>query len=485
MLPIVFYAFNFIIVKVKPLNVTTMRKITFFIMAAVAVLTATAQDNVPDAFDSDTAYWVTSMESEYESSYTAPIVTVYRSCGDSVVDGVTWKKMYSCILSPTDIKTTRLYFDELDFGNECVGLTRKDGDVVYGVVLNPDGFVRQAEMCESGVQVQLYDFSGDFPTESFCGFERKVYYYAAEGIGDFFGGPFGPVQLLVAGQNPNLRLCISDGITIFEDNSMTDRYTELKLCYDMLNHTIYSYNNETVWTIGRVADGAVVSTYDISRSARQWYGDTFYSDALSGQELEIEKPVIELEGMNFIFFPDLATITIDGETRNLYDFGLDVGEVFDNGVVRLEVTEVDTAFFEGYERRVLTMDSGEQWIDGIGSTRGLLAPVTEPTDGYEEVLLSCRSGDVVMYVNPVYGSGIDERYAATASAYVSDGTLHVTATTTGGHTVSVVAMDGTEVVRTTFSGTSLSRQLPDLPHGVYAIIVADDGEVACRAKVVL
>lgn len=130
----------FIIVKVKPLNVTTMRKITFFIMAAVAVLTATAQDNVPDAFDSDTAYWVTSMESE--SSYTAPIVTAYRSCRDSVVDGVTWKKMYSCILSPTDIKTTRIYFDELDFGNECVGLTRKDGDVVYGVVLNPDGFVR-------------------------------------------------------------------------------------------------------------------------------------------------------------------------------------------------------------------------------------------------------------------------------------------------------------------------------------------------------
>ena len=131
------------------------------------------------------------------------------------------------------------------------------------------------------------------------------------------------------------------------------------------------------------------------------------------------------------------------------------------------------------------MDSGEQWIDGIGSTRGLLAPVTEPTDEYEEVLLSCRSGDVVMYVNPVYGSGIDERHAATASAYVSDGVLHVTAATAGEHSVSVVAMDGTEVVRTAFAGTSLSQQLPVLPHGVYAIIVADGGEVACRVKVVL
>ena len=153
--------------------------------------------------------------------------------------------------------------------------------------------------------------------------------------------------------------------------------------------------------------------------------------------------------------------------------------------MRLEVTAVDTAYFEGYERRVLTMDSGEQWIDGIGSTRGLLAPVTEPTEEYEEVLLSCRSGDVVMYVNPVYGSGIDEQHEATASAYVSDGTLHVTAATAGEHAVSIVAMDGTEVVRTAFAGTSLTLRLPALLHGVYAIIVSDGDEVECRTKVVM
>lgn len=190
----------------------------------------------------------------------------------------------------------------MGFGNECVGLTRKDGDVVYGVVLNPDGFVRQAGMCESGVQVQLYDFSGEFPTEDFCGFERKVYYYAAEGIGDLLNGPFGPVQLVVASQNPHLRLCISDGITIFEDNGMTDGYTELKLCYDMLNHTIYSYDNETVWRIGRVADGVVVFTYDISRSASQWYGNIFYSDALPVQEFLIDKPVNGMAAM-LIYLP--------------------------------------------------------------------------------------------------------------------------------------------------------------------------------------
>ena len=215
-------------------------------------------------------------------------------------------------------------------------------------------------------------------------------------------------------------------------------------------------------------------------------GLKFHSDMLPGKDVVITKPVLGRNGDDGVQrFTDLATITIDGETRDLYDFGLDVGEVFDNGVVRLEVTAVDTAYFEGYERRVLTMDSGEQWIDGIGSTRGLLAPVTEPTEEYEEVLLSCRSGDVVMYVNPVYGSGIDERYTATATAYVSDGTLHVTSATAGEHTVSIVTMDGTGVVRTAFAGTELSLQLPDLPHGVYAVTVSGGGEVECRAKVVL
>lgn len=464
-----------------------MRRILLLSLLVAAPLSfVAAQDNVPDAFDSDTAYWVTSIESEYESPYAAPIVTAYRSCGDTVVFGLTWKKMYSCILSPTDVKTTRLYFNELDFGNECVGLTRKDGDVVYGVVLNPDGFVRQAGMCESGVQVQLYDFSGEFPTEDFCGFERKVYYYAAEGIGDLLNGPFGPVQLVVASQNPHLRLCISDGITIFEDNGMTDGYTELKLCYDMLNHTIYSYDNETVWRIGRVADGVVVSTYDISRSASQWYGNIFYSDALPVQEFLIDKPVIEWDGSHADIFTDLATVTIDGATRDLYDFGLDVGDVFDNGVVRLEVTAVDTAFFEGYERRILTMDSGEQWIDGIGSTRGLLATVTELTDEYEEVLLSCRSGDVVMYENPVYGNGITATATQNgAHIYAADGVLHVEMAAEGDYRIGIYDMAGTEVTTVAFTGQTLSHPLTGLPHGVYAVTVSDsNGNAVGHSKVV-
>ena len=177
-----------------------------------------------------------------------------------------------------------------------------------------------------------------------------------------------------------------------------DYLSQLKFCYDMIMPTSYLFDGKNAWVIGQVNEGRIVSTYQIDAGLGRGDGSLLFT-LPSGKTFTVDK-----------WNSDLATITIDGVTRDLYDFGLDVGEVFDNGVVRLTVTDVDTAFFEGYERRVLTMDSGEQWIDGIGSTRGLLAPVTEPADEYDEVLLSCRSGDVVMYVNPVYGSGIDERH---------------------------------------------------------------------------
>ena len=508
----------FIIVGVKPLNVETMRKITFFVMAAVAVLTATAQDNVPDAFDCQEAYWVSYLSYGDTPGYLVDpsMLVVYRLHGDTTAYDETWQVMRSCVIDPSDVRNISLDADSLDYAaNGAIALMRKDGGKVYCVVLNPSGFVYETYVT-AGEPFLLYDFGAGVgetfysaPTaevdddygsgvvmtrekEVFLGVERTVINgSAAEGIGCLQCSPLGFLQMYLTGENPHLLSCIVDGQPVYEYCSDYAPWLGgvapcLKLSYDMIAPTSYTVTGGNTWVIGRVAEGKVVSTYEINRPADVIWTQVFHSDMLPGKDVVITKPVLGRNGDDGVQrFTDLATITIDGETRDLYDFGLDVGEVFDNGVVRLEVTAVDTAYFEGYEHRVLTMDSGEQWIDGIGSTRGLLAPVTEPTEEYEEVLLSCRSGDVVMYVNPVYGSGIDERYAATASAYVSDGTLHVTATTTGEHTVSIVAMDGTEVVRTAFAGTELSLQLPDLPHGVYAVTVSGGGEVECRAKVVL
>ena len=483
----------FIIVGVKPLNVETMRKITFFVMAAVAVLTATAQDNVPDAFDCQEAYWVSDF---YPDELPMQVsVIIYHSKGDTVYDGEEWQKVYGCEVTQDDFRTLRLALDTYDYS--LFGLTRKDGDKVYGVVLSDD----LGDSFNEGASFLLYDFGADIGTEvtypgdiwspmmgdyayiaekgveTIYGYERRWYsigrlYNCVEGVGEaLIRGPFGVLFGITTGQNPHLLSCIVDGKTIFGVEDVVSLHA-LKYYYDPFIAQVDGASS--IWTVGRVEGGKVMSTYTVVRGGSYWNATWECSASQQFESLDIEKRDT-----------DLATIIIDGATRDLYDFGLDEGEVFDNGIVRLEVTNVDTAYFEGYERRVLTMDSGEQWIDGIGSTRGLLAPVTEPTEEYEEVLLSCRSGDVVMYVNPVYGSGIDERYTATATAYVSDGSLHVTSATAGEHTVSIVTMDGTEVVRTAFAGTELSLQLPDLPHGVYAVTVSGGGEVECRAKVVL
>ena len=471
-----------------------------------------------DAFDCKEAYWVSYLSHGDTPDYLVDpsMVVVYRLRGDTIAYGETWQVMRSCVLDATDVRTISLDAGSLDYdSNGAIALMRKDGEKVYCVVLKSSGFVHETYVA-AGEPFLLYDFGAgegetfySAPTDNvyddygsgvvmttgkevFLGVERTVINgSAAEGIGCLQCSPLGLLQMYVTGENPHLLSCIVDGQLVYEDCPDNAPWLAgvnpcMKLSYDMIAPTSYTVSGGNTWVIGRVSDGKVVSAYEIGRTAGAMQTDVFRSDMLSGKDVVITKPVfVRNENDGVERFPDLTSITIDGVTRTLYDFSLDEGEVFDNGVVRLEVADVDTAYFEGYERRVLTMGSGEQWIDGIGSTRGLLAPVTEPTEGYEEVLLSFRSGDVVMYVNPVYGSGIGEQPASTASAYVCDGTLHVTAATVGEHSVSIVAMDGTEVVRTAFTGTSLSLQLPDLPRGVYAIIVADGNEVACRAKVVM
>ena len=462
-----------------------MKKLYFLLLAAsVLAGSANAQDtSIPDAFDCEEAYWVTSIEDEVNA--VSPLLSVYRSFGDTVVDGEHWKKMHSCLMSATaDIRTTRLYFNDLNYGNECVGLTRRDGDKVYGIVLDPNGFVHPTLECEAGETKVLYDFdaSYSFGSETFCGVERKLFYTplgsAADGIGELESGPFGPLQLVTTGHNnPFLRLCIVNGEVIYKYGGVMigDYLSQLKFCYDMIMPTSYLFDGKNAWVIGQVNEGRIVSTYQIDAGLGRGDGSLLFT-LPSGKTFTVDK-----------WNSDLATITIDGVTRDLYDFSLGVGDTFDNGVVHLTVTAVDTAFIEGYERRILTMDSGEQWIDGIGSTRGLLAPVTEPTDEYEEVLLSCRSGDVVMYENPVYGNGI----AATATQngahiYAADGVLHVEMAAGGEYRVGIYDMASTEVMAVAFTGQTLSHPLTGLPHGVYAVSVSDsNGNAVGHSKVVI
>lgn len=471
-----------------------------------------------DAFDCEEAYWISYINHGDTPGYLVQpsSMVVYRLQGDTVAFGETWQMMHSCYIQAKDIRTMHLDVRSLEYGAEgTIALIRKDGDKVFCVVLRPEGFFFETYVVPD-TPFLLYDFGAESgetfysaqttfgsyeegigmvvtkEKKEFMGIERTVINDEfAEGIGCLICSPLGHLQMYTTGEDPHLLSCIVDGQLIYEDCPdyapwLGGKEPCLKLWYDMIAPNSYSLTNGNAWIIGRVADGKVMSTYEISRQADVIYTDIFHSDLLPGQDLVITKPVILRDNSSFEAFPDLATITIDGVTRDLYDFSLGVGDTFDNGVVHLTVTAVDTAFIEGYERRILTMDSGEQWIDGIGSTRGLLASVTEPTDEYEEVMLSCRSGDVVMYENPVYGNGI----AATASQngahiYAADGVLHVEMAAEGDYRIGIYDMAGTEVTTVAFTGQTLSHPLTGVPHGVYAVSVSDsNGNAVGHGKVV-
>ncbi len=492
-----------------------MKKLYFLLLAASVVAgSANAQDtSIPDAFDCEEAYWISYMLRDEPYVVQPSSMIVYRLQGDTVAFGETWQMMHSCYIQAKDIRTMHLDVRSLEYGAEgTVALMRKDGDKVFCVVLRPEGFFFETYVVPD-TPFLLYDFGAESgetfysaqttfgsyeegigmvvtkEKKDFMGIERTVINDKfAEGIGCLMCSPLGHLQMYTTGENPHLLSCIVDGQLIYEDCPdyavwLGGKEPCLKLWYDMIATNFYSINNGNAWVIGRVADGKVLSSYEIKKNANT---DVFHSDLLPDKNLFITRPVIFRDNSSKEEFPDLATITIDGETRDLYDFGLDVGEVFDNGVVHLTVTAVDTAFVEGYERRILTMDSGEQWIDGIGSTRGLLAPVTEPTDEYEEVLLSCRSGDVVMYENPVYGNGITATASQdSAHIYAADGVLHVEMAADGDYRIGIYDMAGTEVTTVAFTGQTLSHPLTGLPHGVYAVSVSDsNGNAVGHGKVV-
>ena len=450
-----------------------------------------------DAFDCEEAYWVSEFYPDERPMQLSMII--FQSKGDTVYDGEVWQKVYGCEVTQDDFRTLRLELDTYDYS--LFGLTHKDGDKVYGVVLL-DYFVDyHGGYFNDGEPFLLYDFRDEKGTEitypgalwpytegdmamevsgtveeEFYGITRRAYscdlYHCVEGIGEIdYLGPFGVLFSISTGQNPHLLSCIIDGKAVFGEPDVVSSHG-LKYYYDLF--IAQADGASSTWTIGRVEGGKVASTYTVMRVSG-FLDDKWECGASQYAGMYIDK-----------WNSDLATITINGVTRDLYDFGLDVGDTFDNGVVHLTVTAVDTAFVEGYERRILTMDSGEQWIDGIGSTRGLLAPVTEPTDEYEEVLLSCRSGDVVMYENPVYGNGI----AATASQngahiYAADGVLHAEMAADGDYRIGIYDMAGTEVTTVAFTGQTLSHPLTGLPHGVYAVSVSDsNGNAVGHGKVV-
>jgi hypothetical protein len=123
----------------------------------------------------------------------------------------------------------------------------------------------------------------------------------------------------------------------------------------------------------------------------------------------------------------------DTLTRSMYDFNLDVGDTAYVGYYGTEVVlSIDTVYLSDRPRRRFNLTDGEQWIAGMGSTRGLMWQFTGDCECSPSALhIFCGyylDADSVAYEACLtYGVGIAEETKAqfTAHPNPSTGTIIV------------------------------------------------------------
>lgn len=96
----------------------------------------------------------------------------------------------------------------------------------------------------------------------------------------------------------------------------------------------------------------------------------------------------------------------------LYDFSKSIGDTVFVGPdgtgpeVYLIISNIDSVLINGNYRNTIHFAGFESyWIEGIGSTRGLLSPITAQPTGFQKWELICfNQDDEVKYLNPEYNT---------------------------------------------------------------------------------
>lgn len=97
----------------------------------------------------------------------------------------------------------------------------------------------------------------------------------------------------------------------------------------------------------------------------------------------------------------------------LYDFSKSVGDTVFVGPdgtgpdgAYLIISNIDSVLIDGNYRKTIHFANYESyWIEGIGSTRGLLSPIQVQTSGFQKWELICfNQDDEVKYLNPEYST---------------------------------------------------------------------------------
>lgn len=193
-----------------------------------------------------------------------------------------------------------------------------------------------------------------------------------------------------------------------------------------------------------------------------------------GDTIHIEKP----------YLPNLKPEML------LYDFSLNVGDSIDdidNSNTRMYVTSVDTIELGGYKRRRFSfskMQDRLQWIEGIGSTTGLLFQNKFAKLGYagnRNTLLCFRQNGLTVYFSPFATdcfpfTGLSENEAAQANLFPNPTTnqFTISVTTSTIKTVKIYSLTGQLVLENNLSNTHQNQINIDaslLKTGLYQCVI--------------
>lgn len=187
----------------------------------------------------------------------------------------------------------------------------------------------------------------------------------------------------------------------------------------------------------------------------------------------------------------------------IYDFSLNIGDTIHSnspyGYLSYQtntISDIDTIELENnqFRRRFRINDTGEYWIEGIGSNRGLFYPITESLIGTANDLLCFKQNDTIIYLN---NPECDKCFCSLATAileitkksnilkiYPNPGTSEIFIEPPfekGLSTINMYNSNGNLINTINASSFPIKLKIKDLPFGIYFIRVIR-GELVYEQK---
>jgi hypothetical protein len=187
----------------------------------------------------------------------------------------------------------------------------------------------------------------------------------------------------------------------------------------------------------------------------------------------------------------------------MYDFSLNIGDTIHSnspyGYLKFPtntISDIDIIELENnqFRRRFRLNDSGEYWIEGIGSTNGLFYPIYETLIGTANDLLCYKQNDTTIYLN---NPECDKCFCSLATSilestkksnilkiYPNPGTSEIFIEPPfeqGLSTIYIYNSNGNLIKAINASSFPLKLKIKDLPLGIYFIQVIR-GEFVCGQK---